>query len=464
MQSMKIRTHILFWLFLGISTISFAGSKSTLQDTVFSASKLSGDEVSGAYYDWTVTMAPETPWNFDYNQTLVTKIFLCSRNGEGEVDRVYLNFEEVLDVVRKLDHLTMGLQKIVYLVGWQYNGHDSKYPAWGEVNAHLKRQEDQTALESLGWLMSEAKQYHTTISLHINMIDAFEDSPLWEDYLEQDIVAKDQEGIPIKGEVFNHMQSYQLSYAREWELGLAQKRIDGLLEMLPQLKEAGTIHIDAFHSMRPSGVGEPISPYLKLSMDDEIEAQRKIIRYWQLRGLDVTSEGGMYWLRKDPFIGLQAMAWHFNLSNFIREDWLHKPEDFKSLPAIFSAYSPMQCEAEIKKDPVNLNGLLEQFCLQVVPWYYRRNGDLEFDGEVLISKTLVICPVLWSDNAMLVYGRKGYFAGKKIQLPSAWGDLKEVQMYEITLDGLKWVSSLLVNKGVVKMDVKKGRPIILRPK
>jgi len=28
-------------------------------------------------------------------------------------------------------------------------------------------------------------------------------------------------------------QSYQISYTREWELGFAEKRIDGLLAMLP---------------------------------------------------------------------------------------------------------------------------------------------------------------------------------------------------------------------------------------
>ena len=59
-----------------------------------------------------------------------------------------------------MDKRTVGIPKIVYLVGWQYNGHDSKYPAWFEVNERLKRPEDKTALESLKWLMKEA----TTVS------------------------------------------------------------------------------------------------------------------------------------------------------------------------------------------------------------------------------------------------------------------------------------------------------------
>ncbi len=175
------RFCILFLMVFGFSAA--ASAKNYLTDTV----KTSGAEISGKYYDWTKTMAPETPWKHDYNKTLVSKIFLCSRNGHGDVDRVYLKFEEVLEVIRKMDNLTLGLPKIVYLVGWQYNGHDSKYPAWREVNGHLKRDQDQTALESLKWLMKEAKNYHTTISLHINMIDAFEESPLWDEYFAKDL-------------------------------------------------------------------------------------------------------------------------------------------------------------------------------------------------------------------------------------------------------------------------------------
>ena len=57
------------------------------------------------------------------------------------------------------------------------------------------------------------------------MIDAFEDSPLWSEYLKKDIIAKDSQGVPIKGEGFNGMQSFQISYAQEWNLGYAQKRI-----------------------------------------------------------------------------------------------------------------------------------------------------------------------------------------------------------------------------------------------
>lgn len=444
----SLRTCYIILIYILSITISFAQT----------------DTISGDYYDWTKTLGPETRWNHDYNQTLVTKMFLCRRNGEGNVDKVYLKFDEVAKVLRKLDNLTLGLPKIAYLVGWQYNGHDSKYPAWCEVNEHLKRDEDRTALESLKWLMQEAKKYNTTVSLHINMIDAFEDSPLWDEYYEKDVVAKDNNGNPIKGEVFNGMQSYQLSYAREWELGLTQRRIDGLIELLPELKDAATIQIDAFHSMRPSGVGEPISPYLGYSMDDEIKTQRKIFRYWQSKGIDVTCEGGMYWLRKDPFIGLQAMAWHFNVQNFIEEDWLNKPADFKTLPTVLSAYTPMHSEGEIAKDPENLSGLVKQFCLKVVPWYYKRNSDVSMSGDIIISKELVICPILWKDKALAIYSENKNINDKEIELPASWGKMQEVHLFDLSIDGLYKTTTLKVNEeNSVKLDIGKSRALILSP-
>ncbi len=39
--------------------------------------------------------------------------------------------------------------------------------------------------------------------------------------------------------------TYQINYQREWEAGYTQMRIDKLLALIPELKEAGTIHSDA---------------------------------------------------------------------------------------------------------------------------------------------------------------------------------------------------------------------------
>ena len=144
------------------------------------------------------------PFYRDYYQTLVLKLFLGM---EGEpVERlakeplfqrkhdVICTFEEALEVMRKTDNLTRGIPKIVYLVGWQKGGHDHGYPSWAEVNPRLKRAQDANALESLRWLIREARKLHTTVSLHLNMVDAYRQSPLWDEYVAKDCFAKDSDG------------------------------------------------------------------------------------------------------------------------------------------------------------------------------------------------------------------------------------------------------------------------------
>ena len=145
-------------------------------------------------------LEPHINWRIDYSQTLVMKIFLARVPHEGKYKRrdkgeskIELNFEQTLEVIKKIDNLTCEMPKIVYLVGWQFNGHDSKYPSWNCVNEKLKRTQDKNALESLRWLITESKKHNTIVSLHINMFDAYEDSPLWNEYLEKDIIAKDKD-------------------------------------------------------------------------------------------------------------------------------------------------------------------------------------------------------------------------------------------------------------------------------
>jgi len=417
--------------------------------------------VSGDYYNWKTTMQPERPWMRDYSQTLVMKMFLCSRDGNGDIKKVYLTFDSALQVIKRLNNLTLGIPKIVYLVGWQFTGHDSGYPSWAEVNNALKRKQDATALESLHWLIRQAKQYHTTVSLHINMTDAFKSSPLWAEYDKNNIILKDKSGNPIPGEVFDGMQSYQISYAQEWKTGLAQKRINNLLAMLPELKQGGTIHIDAFHSIQPTRKNDTLSsPLLGLTVSEEIAAQRKIFRYWRDMGLDVTSEGDIYWLRRDPFIGLQPMAWHFDISDFRNSGWIGKPAGFDSLPPSLYCGTVMPAEQQVKDDPINLAGLVEQFCTNVVPWYYVNNIKKNaIDSPWQIGDD-VFMPALWLPQTIVAYSEKGY-TEKKWQLPAEWKNASSVTVSDITVHGLTNRHVVPVHKGVILLTLQAGEGAVI---
>ena len=384
-------------------------------------------DVSGAYYDWKKTLQPERPFLHPYHQTVVMKIHLADKMPNGGC-KVHLTFEQALEVIKRLDHLTLGIPKIVYLVGWQHNGHDSKYPDWSVVNPRLKREGDATAADSLKWLMAEGSKYHTTVSLHINMVDAYADSPLWDTYLKNDLIEKDKDGNPIKAGKWGvgtdiETQSYHINYAREWDSGFAQKRIDGLLAMLP-IEKAHTIHIDVFQNK-------------------EVPTQRKILRYFRDKGVDVTVED------KGAYIGLQPMSWH-------------TPSLDPSIPPSLYCGTPMQAEREILLDPVKLPDLVEVFCKKVVPWYYENNTTAKKRTQPLRDGDDLCYPALWRELTLVAYSPKGY-ASKTWQLPPGWGAVKSVTVSEISPEGLTRLSEVKVENGAIALSLKAGQGVAIMP-
>ncbi len=399
-------------------------------------------EPSGDYYDYTATMKPERPWMLPYHQSLVFLTMTCTRGGDGTVDQIYQTFEQTLDMTRRIHNLTLGVPQVNYLVGWHHEGHDSKYPDWSEVNRHLKRAGDATALESLQWLIREARQYNATISLHLNMMDAYPDSPLWDQYVEKDIIAKDEQGNIIKGKEWGGMHSYQMSYTQEWKTGMAQKRIDGILAMIPELIDGGTIHIDAFLGERPGkGRGQLISPYLGYTKEEELATQRKIFRYWRDHGIDVTSE----WvdgLRGDYFVGLQAWAWHGSSA-------------VADLPDALYCGNPMQ---EAKHPGFDYEGGLhekfrEEFYLLFVPWYYKNHPDGGEDTAGMVTGTDLCMPALWcKDPTLIAYSKHGY-KEKVWKLPASWADMTAVNTAIITADGLAEKVRVPVEDGTLRLSL-----------
>ena len=399
-------------------------------------------EPSGEYYDYTKTMQPERPWLLPYHQSLVYLMMLATRDGTGKLDKLYLTFEQALDAIRKVHNLTCGIPQIIYLIGWHHEGHDSKYPDWSEVNRHLKRPQDATALDSLRWLIREARQYNATVSLHLNMFDAYQDSPLWDEYVAKNIIAKDKDGNIIAGKAWGGMTSYQLSYTQEWKLGLAQKRIDGIIEMIPELKESKTIHIDAFLGARPLGRHEPISPYLGYPREQEVATQRRIYRYWRDRGIDVTSE----WVngfRDDRFVGLQAWAWHGG-------------EALTDLPAELYCTNVMEKKIrEIWVDPVSQDNVEypSEFFLKVLPWYYKNNPAGKSDPRTMFDGTNICMAALWCKQPTLIaYSQEGY-RDKKWQLPVEWQNVKQVKVSRLTWEGDEPVGEVAVEGGAITLSV-----------
>lgn len=414
--------------------------------------------VSGEYYDYTKTYTPERPYMLEYHKTLTMKMYMASQDGDRSY--VLINFEQALEKIKQVDNITRGIPKIVYLVGWQYNGHDAKYPAWHEVNVDLKRPQDATALDSYFWLRDEAIKYNTIISVHINMTDAYTDSPLWETYTKNGLIAMEKDGsyLQIGGFEKNEKPMYQICYTREWESGYAIRRIDYIIDML-QLQKAGTVHLDAFFSRT--------SEYHGITQDMEMQAMRKLYRYWRDKGIDVTSEQHAR-LRSDPFIGLQSMSWWFDLSReqqtVIHQDLacggMQWPETEYNNETGFLFGQCMQGE-DIFSSENYTSEFKKRFCTTTLQMYYQNlhtfqsyNDDQKttsYSGEFIInandwsvkekarlmrSGNDVFIPAAWRENKeILAFSDKGY-ESTTWTLPEDWNDVAAVDVFTVTDKGL----------------------------
>ena len=436
---------------------------------------------SGGRYDWRKTGEPERPYRHQYHLSLIDKIFLCRKPNpdEGTQVDVRCTFAQALERIRMIDNLTRGIPKIMYLVGWQFEGHDSKYPAWSAINEHLKRPEDETALDSLRWLMREAHKYHTTVSLHINMNDAYENSPLWQQYKEMGVITG-------KGGIWDGEQSYLISHTRELSSGLAQKRIDGLLDMLP-LREAGTVHIDAFWMVDHD-------------KEAELAAMRKIVRYWRDKGVDVTTEGIALPDLDNGLIGLVPMVWHINMAGWNRGDEFAET-DYMDIPAsLFCGGEDHSCRSllfganmigeDISNDQIH--SYLPRFCLKTLPWQYlnhHQRQQLVQEGEVqevrfsgnLTSSIIqgkplikhgnmiirhgndVFVPALWkTDMEIIAFSADGY-SQRKWDLPSSFHVLDSLYMHDITADCLRFLQETPVVNGTVSISLGQNQAVSLLP-
>jgi len=438
------------------------------------------------------TVRAQNIFNHDYSQTLVMKLDLAIPNGEGG-SKVINTFESALEVIKIADHLSLGIPKIIYLVGWQYNGHDDKYPAFFEVNKHLKRPQDANARESLLWLMKEAKKYHTIVSLHINMTDAYDDSPLWNEYVEKDMISKTSSGKLMVIGRYNNRKAYQINYRNEWKNGYAQMRIDRLLELLPPLKEGGSIHLDAWIVRESKGHYE--------SAMTEAKYQKKILKYWNDKGLDVTSEWVM-----DYMVGEVPFAWHFN--HMTQSDYLKIPAkiytgsglnpdvkktDF-ALGFLFgkSMYGETVFPSLLKEDKNNewIKKFNKDFYLNVLQYnFLNRLKRLKVDGKgnsrtayfskdvkvslkdstvtrgdfTLRKKDVVIFPVQWNaEKTLAVYSQKQSL--KSIQLPPCWKDVKTVSVFEVTGNGNKLLKNINLKENRIVFKFQPATPYLLKPK
>ncbi len=222
-------------------------------------------------------------FNYDYSISMVMKLGMAVPDKENPgKSKVLLTFENALEYIKKIDNITQGITKIYYLVGWQYLGHDDKYPDFFEVNEALKRDEDETAWDSFKWLSDESKKYNSVISVHINFNDAYDNAPSFNDFVKAGALIRKKNGRLHAIEKYNGRKCYKTCYKAYFESGLFKRQFDRFVDTFPFIAEAGTIHVDNFQCYKN------YAPYV--SIKEMQNARRKMIEYVKSKGIDITSE------------------------------------------------------------------------------------------------------------------------------------------------------------------------------
>ncbi|MBR5034393.1 MAG: hypothetical protein IKX71_03725 [Bacteroidales bacterium] len=448
---------------------------------------------------------------YDYSKLYMSKLFLCLADYDGEYlgwckmrdngkQEINMTFEQALEVIKGIDAITPGLQKIIYLVGWQYLGHDSKYPAFFEGNEALKRPGDKDALESLRWLMSEARNYNTIVSLHINMFDCYVDSPIYQKYLDADVLCKD-----VKGNLIHGDWGYKVCYPAEWDKGLAQWRLDTLCQLLP-LERQGTLHIDAFHNKIPIpgpdgnivGRGSPISPYHGYSAQDDIDAKKKIVAYMDSKGIDITCEGTVndigtgvnpregwfpaYWGYSDllthilalnaqqatgPNCSLEIIGTNTNAESIFynglpREqqfEWFKK--DFCKKSVIY-LYLNNFGRKEMLYDPGDSNGRnIGVFEKGVRTFYDSGNMHLAKDGIELAEGGNIFVPAVWlGDQSIVAYSETGY-SQRTWTIPAGCAIPDDASAYTIDYTGRTAFTGFKIDGRQITISLNPGQMVLI---
>jgi len=443
---------------------------------------------------------PEFPYTWDYSKTCVMKLFLADKGSP-----VRMNFEEALDAIRQLDAVTAGVPKIVYLVGWQFYGHDDRYPNWDMVNPFLKcsHLQEEKAEESLIWLMDEAWKYNTCVSLHLNSSDAYEKAPDWAMYVKNDLIRKIDGGL-YKRALFKEEWIYRINHCNEWKSGFYKERVDKLCKMLRgRLEKAGTIHSDAFMCFESEGT----------SLIEDIGGRSAMVRYWHSKGIDLTSEftysfgegaetDDEYVIQgaqkgfKETTLGLMPAAWHL----------IQPLEYYLKRPAAVLAGSNVEPQsaflfgssdgAEAHLTAEGVRGLAKNweqemkkgFCTTSAVALYLYTFErlaLENDGQRAVyseglvadysSKTIVkkdvvirdhndiFVPLVWEENTIMVYSENGY-AERCWKFADEWiSACTSVDIYENTKDGRRYLTTERIVDGTVTLGVKAGQMLIVKP-
>lgn len=439
-------------------------------------------------------------YRYDYTTCMVMKLGMAYPERKGAGSHVLMTFEQALEAIRQIDHVTQGIPKIYYLVGWQYCGHDDKYPDFFEVNEALKRPADKTARDSFLWLHEQAKQYHSVVSVHINFNDAYEDAPSFAQFREAGALIRRKNGRPHAIERYNGRSCYKTCLKTYWESGLFKRQFDRLLETLPFLRECGTVHVDNFqcyHNYSPD-----------VSIREMQEARRSMVTYVRAQGIDITSE---FTYKEDErlpnrkLLGL-SREHHFKTpmdtlgeipvswwcTRMTREEYVNIPPQvyggglYKDKRYGNYLYGNMHGEDVIRMDKADwLSDFIHDFATVQVPYHflcrhrrlaiegfgrnercvfserivsYNRDRKIVWDGEVCKECDTLLLPLAQLPGCWLAYSGEGDNRRWPVREPGA----TRAALYRITPEGNRFLREAELEDGRLPLRLEKREGLIVQ--
>ena len=359
----------------------------------------------------------------------------------AEKDRgVLTTFKETLEIIRQIHHVTGGVPQIAYLIGWQFDGHDTGYPSLNRVNPKLAENPER-AEEELRELVRRAKEeYDCIVSYHINLDDAYVDAPDWDPA----ILSRDPDGADRLWLDTPKQRAYHICHTKDVESGQVFRRIDDFLKAVPVER---TVQVDAFRNTNASweADGSYIGP-----LEELVCGMKPILSYFRDRGIDVSTEGlnGMpiedsgvfsaYWhyspslLYHGKIVGggsvdMNAVAWGKGAS--FDSDVLYRGEPTRLLGEQFLA-NDFESKWDQVVDIIYLGSMLYQFYLEREMAEWREDGRRIYirysDGAtVVIDKAEERLTVRWGRVTVASDGERFVPIGDRIYSYSQGGSDRE---------------------------------------
>lgn len=371
---------------------------------------------------------PLYPYANDSSKVMTYKIMLD--RGDGSPVK---SVDDVLQYIKEVDTLTRGIPKIAILVGWQEGGHDWQYPNWGPVNSKLKRPQDASATASLLYLMNQAATlYHTNTTVHVNLVDSYQDSPAWGTYVANNWIDKNADGSLVTLGVWNNRQSYAVNQAKEWEDGRLQQLLDGLITLLPPIKTTKMIYFDATdHYAASPGTG--------YTSTDELNAIKSGFGYLKTKyDVDAVNEA------LDPeFYGFQTTGWlgysfhntdPMQVPSYVQANSLWQPD---TLDEVFGGGVKLEDDV-FHADTYNVLGL---FTHSVLPYQYMNMYLRDSYNATASNLTMSdgVSSYIDSSGKHIITQNGNYVEiDNDVFIPEVWKPSREIMSYDDSDTARTW--------------------------